>query len=407
MKRQAVPEDYREAVTAAVLDETAFVALTMKGRISEQLSWRMVTARPVMVKNRRHLQFSHFTAKQDITKNYEVEEAAAHLDELLALPFHSVQVQTVDENLNWQITKKGKAILHRSAAQATRQPDLAHDAVKNLPIPADQPDPFLQAVGIQSADCRIKADMQGKFAQINEFLKLLDHTGAFEQFEHTPLHILDCGCGSSYLTFAAYHYINHIKGIPAELVGVDVNEKLIAKSIASSEQMGLGDLCFVQSSIADYVPEVPPDIVLALHACDTATDDALAQGIRHEAGLILAVPCCHHHLNAQLEAAAPFQPVLRHGILKQRMADLLTDSFRALILRIMGYRTDVVQFVASEHTDRNLMIRAVKRTVPGERAFVEEYLALKAFWGVTPYLEILLGEAFTRWLENPAAVFSS
>src|SRR5690606_38976699 len=144
-------------------------------------------------------------------------------DELLALPFHSSQVQTVEEDLNWQITKKGKAILHRSKAQATRQPDLAHDAVKDLPRPADQPAPFLQAVGIQSADGRIKADMQGKFAQINEFLKLLDHTGALEQFEHTPLHILDCGCGSSYLTFAAYHYINHIKDIPAELVGVDVN----------------------------------------------------------------------------------------------------------------------------------------------------------------------------------------
>src|SRR5690606_29864063 len=109
----------------------------------------------------------------------------------------------------------------------------------------------------------------------------------------------------------------------------------------------------------------------------------------------------------QLEAVPPFQPVLRHGILKQRMADLLTDSFRALILRIMGYRTDVVQFVASEHTDRNLMIRAVKRTAPGEQVFVEEYLALKAFWGVTPYLETLLCEVFTRWLENPAAVFSS
>ena len=139
-------------------------------------------------------------------------------------------------------------------------------------------------------------------------------------------------------------------------------------------------------------------MVVALHACDTATDDALKQGIINQAGLILAAPCCHHDLNAQLGNVELFQPVLRHGILKQRLADMLTDSFRALILRIMGYKTDVIQFVSSEHTDRNLMIRAVRRTAPGEAAFVREYLDLKTFWGVTPYLETALGDVFTHYL---------
>ena len=135
-----------------------------------------------------------------------------------------------------------------------------------------------------------------------------------------------------------------------------------------------------------------PDIVLALHACDTATDEALYQGIVHEARLILCAPCCHHHLQEQLHTVAPLEAMFHDGILKHRLGDILTDTFRALILRILGYRADVVEFVAPEHTDKNLLIRAVRRTQKNQAAAIKEYQALKRFWGVTPYLETLLGE---------------
>jgi SAM-dependent methyltransferase len=391
-----MPDDYRALVTQLALDEAAFVQLIFKGKIAGDLPWRMVTVRPVEIKNRYHLQFSHFNAKQDVTKNYAGADAETHLSDMLALPFTTIQARTTTEDVTIQITKKGKAIVHRRPLDAARMQEFNHDAAKDVPIPADEPDPFLQAVGIMNAAGQIKADMRGKFAQINEFLKLLEHTNALDQFDHTPLRILDCGCGSSYLTFAVYHYLNHIRQLPAQLVGVDVNPTVVAKSAAHSEQLGLGsDVCFYQSPIIQYQPDAPPDIILALHACDTATDEALAQGIQCGAGLILAVPCCHHDMHQQLESVDLFQPIMRHGILKKRMADILTDSFRALILRIMGYKTDVIEFVSSEHTDRNLMIRAVNRTPPGERAFVEEYLSLKSYWGVTPYLEKLLGDSFT------------
>ena len=395
-----MPDDYRQMVKNRVLDDATFVQLTLKGKLEGGLPYRQVVARPVLIKNRRLLQFSHFTAKQDITKNYADSDAEMHLDELLALPFHNIQVRSTGEDLNVQITPKGKAIIHHDTPAESRQPQLAHDASKALPIPADKPDSFMQTIGIMGADGRVKANMQDKFAQINEFLKLLDHTGALETFDHSPVSILDCGCGSAHLTFAAYHYLNDLRGIPAALAGVDVNAKLMDKNNAYSGQLGLSeaDACFYTSAIADYVPQVPPDMVIALHACDTATDDALALGIRYGAGLILAAPCCHHHLHKQLQAVEPFQPVLRHGILKQRMADILTDTFRALILRILGYKTDVIEFISSEHTDRNLMIRAVRRAHPGDAEFVREYLDLKAFWGVTPYLETLLGEEFTVYL---------
>jgi SAM-dependent methyltransferase len=387
-------DDYRPLLKAAALDEASFVQMTLKGKMSDQLPWRMVVVRPVLLKNQRHLQVSHFDAKQDITKNYTLAEAEAKLDELLALPFSRIHLRATDEDMHVQITKKGKAIIHHEAANQHRQPELSHDAPKALPIPGDQPDPFLQTIGIMTHDGRIKADMQDKFAQINQFLTLLDHTNALNDFDHSPLHVLDCGCGSSQLSFATYHYLNHIRGIPATLDGVDVNAKLMDKSNGYSRELGLNDACFYASSIINYQPDVSPDIVIALHACDTATDEALALGITCGARIILAAPCCHHDLNKQLEAREPFQPVMRHGILKERLADILTDSFRALILRIMGYKTDVVEFVSSDHTGRNLLIRAVKRGKVDDPAALREYAELKTFWGVTPYLEKLLGEEF-------------
>jgi hypothetical protein len=392
-------DDYQQIIRAALQDPDSFVQLTCKGTISSSLPWRMVTARPVQIKNRPHIQFAHFDARQDITKNFEGAAVLQHVDELLRLPFQSILLKTQMEELQVQFSKKGRPILHRSAPERPHLVQTAHDRWKDWPIPATLPDPFLQQIGIQAADGRIKADMQDKFAQINEFLKLLDHTGMLTEFPAgQTLHILDCGCGSSHLSFATYHYLNHIRQIPATLSGVDTNEMLMTKSNRYSQELGLSDACFFTSAIVDFQPAAAPDMVLALHACDTATDEALALGVKQAAPLIMAVPCCHKHLQQQLESRVPFDPVLRHGILKQRFADILTDSFRALILRILGYKTDVVEFISSAHTGRNLLIRAIRRTEPGDAQFVEEYRALKAFWGVTPHLETLLGEALVPLL---------
>lgn len=402
-----VADNYKEEIKSRVLDEEQFVRLTMKGKIRDHTipcPWRQVIVRPVMIKNERHLQFSYFTDKQDFTRNYSGVEAVEKLDELLVLPLSILSVQSKGEDLLVQITKKGKAIIHRSTpASSKREPDLAHDVSKKLPLPADKPDAFLQTIGIMNEQGKVRPTMQAKFSQINEFLKLLDHTGELERLEKHPVQILDCGCGSAYLSLATYHYLNNICKIPARLVGVDVNETLIEKDNAHSEQLGFTDACFEKSAIRDYKPEIPPDIVLALHACDTATDEAIVQGIIWQSRLILCAPCCHHDLNQQLHTTGPqsFSPVLRHGILKQRMADILTDAFRALVLRIMGYATDVVEFVSSEHTDKNLMIRAVKRVNLDNAEFVQEYLALKEFWGVTPYIEKLLGERLTALESHP------
>jgi SAM-dependent methyltransferase len=388
--------EYKEQVKRLVLDEQIFVRFTMKGRPQDAgMLWRQVIVRPVLIKNERYLQFSYLSQKQDTTKNYRGEQASHKLDEILALPFNSLVVQSTMEDLRVQISPRGKVILrHDKASKGDCEIPLAHDVSKKLLLPADRPDSFLQATGIMDVQGRVRPSMQGKFSQINEFLKLLEHTGELEHFEKTPVHILDCGCGSAYLAFAVYYYLNNVRGITAHLTGIDTNATLIQKDNKQSEELGFSHACFQKSAIIDFVPQKSPNIVLALHACDTATDEAIYQGIVSESRLIMCAPCCHHHLHAQLRPVKPFTPVFQDGILKQRLSDILTDTFRALILRIMGYKTDVVEFVSPEHTDKNLMIRAVRRAQRDKARYLQEYLDLKSFWGVAPYLETLLGERF-------------
>ena len=224
---------------------------------------------------------------------------------------------------------------------------------------------------------------------------------ALEQLTASPLHVVDAGCGNAYLTFAFYYYLHDYLKKPTSLIGIDSRSDPLERHQEKIAQLGWSDLMFQATTIADFQPTFVPDIVLSLHACDTATDEALAQGIQWQSRLLVSVPCCHHHLQLQVEQQpfpVPFGPVLRHSILKERLGDILTDSLRVLILQIMGYQTDIIQFVSNEHTAKNLMIRAVKSQRPGNPYSIQEYKDLKAFWKVTPYLEQLLGEALKRHL---------
>lgn len=392
-------EQHIALLRARILDSQTFVRATLSGKQrGADLPWIRLVIRPVMLKSGRCLQFSYFDARQDITKNYAGDEAAARLDEALALPFSSFAVQSTNGDLHVQITKKGKAIIHESGGPQPRLPDLSHDHQKETPLPAAAPDPYLQAVGIMTHDGKIKAAMQNKFRQINKFLQLVGDTGELEQMGPGVVRVVDCGCGSAYLTFALFHYMTHVLKLQVELTGVDVNEKLLAEHAEKIASLGWGGLSFEAARIIDYEPGAPVDITVALHACDTATDEAIARGVQWNSRLIVCAPCCQHDLQVQLSrktAPTPFGPVMRHGLFFERMGDLLTDSFRVLLLRLMGYRVDVVEFVPSEHTPRNLMIRAVKTAQPGDPKILNEYLSLRDYWQVRPHLEKLLEKRLT------------
>lgn len=394
-----MPENYIPLLKQLILQTDTLVNATFNGsQKGKTCPWIKVLLRPVLIKGVRQVQFSYFDGQKDLTRNYAGPEIEAPLDELLALPFNSISLRTAAEKIRVQFTQKGKAILHRENVSPEQVPagPPAHDRPKNLLLPAHQPDPFLQAVGIMTAQGKIKADMQDKFRQINQFLQLIDHTADLRQLSpQAPLLVIDCGCGSAQLTFAAFHYLTHILNLPAQMIGVDLKKDLLKKRAEQAQALGWTDLRFEPCAIIDFVPPRPPDMVLALHACNTATDEALAQAITWGSKLIFSVPCCHHHLQAQLPTLAQTEnpahrPIFRQGILKERLGDILTDAFRAQILRLKGYRAEVVEFISSEHTAKNLMIRAEKIALPVEDRFVAEYRALKQEWGVTPYLETLL-----------------
>lgn len=396
--------NFLEEIKTRVLDEESFIEATFKGvRKGETIPWERVVLRPIVLKNGRFLQFSYFDDTQHIAKNYGAEEQAIQLDKLLHLPFKNYQVSDKHGRLLVQITKKGKPIVHREKAMSpVVLPSMKHDRTKKQMLPDDRPVPFLQEVGIMTKDGRVKASMRRKFRQINKFLELVDETIEKEGGER-PLRVVDFGCGNAYLTLAIYHYLSTIRQYPVDMVGIDIKSDLMNRHNETARRLGWSTLVFNSIPIEQYAPENPPDIVLALHACDTATDDALAQGIVHKSRYIFCAPCCHHHLQAQLNqqrTPAPFDPIMRHGIMKERLGDMLTDAFRALILRMMGYRTDIIEFVSTQHTPRNLMIRAVKTAQSGEPSAAEEYAALKQFWQVTPYLETLLEERSQFWVSN-------
>lgn len=385
--------DFRDDLRTHILNPDTFVQAVFKGQQrGASQPWRQVVVRPVLVQGARHLQISWLDETQDITKNFAEADAAAEVDAVLALPFRNWLVAGTNGRIHVQITKKGKAIVHREAVEQ-KAPDLRHNRRKDHLIPADQPLPFLQAVGIQTKDGRIRASMQRKFKQLNQFLQLVDDTADFSDFRERPLHVVDFGCGNAYLTFALTHYLTEIQGLAVTVDGVDVKEKLMARHNETAVSLDWPQVCFHPGTILAFEPDHAPDMVVALHACDTATDEALAQAVRHHSRFIYAAPCCHAHLQQQLQqrqSPPPFPPLTRHGILKERLGDLLTDTFRALILQMLGYQTDIVEFISPEHTDKNLLIRAVKRYEPGYVPAIAEYRALKEFWGVRPYLETLL-----------------
>jgi SAM-dependent methyltransferase len=339
-----------------------------------------------MLRGEPHWQFSYYDDRKHVAKNFAAAELEAKVAQLLLYQFGGIHLETTEESIDVHTTKKGQVNVGRKTVANAGPAVESHNRVKDVPLPEGKADPLLETMGILAADGKVKSGMRAKFTQVNEFLKQLKHalTDAGLMNLGRELVILDCGCGSSYLTLAAHHYLNDILNVPAKLLGIDVNEEVIRKSTAKAHTLGAGEVTFQLGRIGSV--DVQPDVVLALHACDTATDDALIQAVKSGAKLILSVPCCHRHLNKQIESDV-LRPMLRHGILRERTADILTDSFRALLLRIAGYRTDVFEFISSEATARNLMIRAVGGAPANDPAFVKEYEGLKAFWGVTPYLD--------------------
>lgn len=375
-------------VRGLLLDSGALVRAVAAGRRHGRPApaWRRVELRPVQVRDARRLQQVCYDDRQAFTSNLDYpDEAAAGVDALLAQPFGNWHVDTAAETLQLRVTKKGKVLLHRSRREAPAPvPAPAHDRVKNRLI--DPGDPLFGVLGADAAKRR----------QVDAFLRLLAPT-LDAVADRDPLHVVDLGCGNAYLSFAAHRYLTQQRG-SARLTGVDIRDAARARNNAIAVELGAADVSFVAGTIADAALD-PGDLVLALHACDTATDEALARAVQWEAPVLVAAPCCHHETAAAIRAAGPPEPyglIGKHGILRERMADVLTDSLRATLLRLLGYRVDVVEFISSEHTARNVAIRAVRTGGAVDPDLVEQYRQLTGAWGLRPKLAELLSAELTQ-----------
>ncbi len=257
---------------------------------------------------------------------------------------------------------------------------------------------MLQRLGIAARNGAIRASMRGKYNQINAFLREID-TLLPPEPPPRRYEIVDCGAGLAYLSLAACCYLRYGRGFDVGVTGIERDGELVAKSNQTAADLALSDsVRFLQLDLESCSLEVRPDLLLALHACDDATDAAIARGVEWQAGAILAAPCCQHELQRQIVSRGPMRALLRHNILRERQADLLTDACRAQLLRILGYRVQVVEFVAFADTARNIMLRATAGVRAGESGAVADYLALRDFWQIEPALERMLAPQLKEWL---------
>ena len=327
-----------------------------------------VQMRPVAIKGRLYFQAEEFSGKKAFHKNLEKEEAAVYIREALENQFRQMELKSALGTAYVLVSKKGKMtvkVKESGKTGARKLEDLDHNRKKQYLLEEGVPVPFLMDLGVMTPSGQVIRSQYDKFRQINRFLEFIEDILPKLDKNKTN-RIIDFGCGKSYLTFAMYYYLKEKMGYPVRITGLDLKEDVIETCSNLSRKYGYEEgLDFSCGDIAGYEGENQVDMVVTLHACDTATDYAMAKAVRWGAKVILSVPCCQHELNSQIENSL-MAPIFRYGIIKERMAALYTDALRAEILEHMGYRTQILEFIDMEHTPKNLLIRAVYQGTPKE-----------------------------------------
>ena len=421
MEKGELDKSLAEEIRARVLADGGFVKITQslrRGGAKVRISMR-----PVVIGGEKKFQAEMDDAGQVRVKNFGPNGAAEGLDEIIAQRgARELHLVTATGDLHVRVTRKGRVLVSRSG-RLDRPPagPRPHDREKKGPLDSFDSSALLRAVGISDGSGAIRASMRGKYDQINEFLRAAEALVA--DGDGKALDIVDCGCGKAYLTLALREWLVYAKGYSgARVCGIDRREDVIASARAAAARLDAsGSAFFIRADLFSDIraprpgeapagtdegaasPVLPfrPGMVVSLHACDTATDEALAKAVEWKAPYILSAPCCQHEL--QKTIASPgnaFAGVMRHGILRERLADILTDAFRAQILRILGYSAQVSEFVSREATARNIMIRAAYSVKPGQARAVSEYLELRDYWNVKPWLETRLAERLAPLLSR-------
>ena len=351
-----------------------------------------VKVRPMLIRGALVFQAEEFTKTQAFHKNLGAQELKSYLSDMLSGTFKQAEVLSELGSATVLVSKKGtmtvKTRKNPPAKMQAGETKLQHNRQKRYVIPEGHPVPFLVDLGVQTQDGRIVKSRYDKFRQINRFLEFIEDI--LPKLDKTRENvIIDFGCGKSYLTFAMYYYLHEMKGYPIRIIGLDLKKDVISHCGKLAEHYGYDNLKFYHGDIASYEGVDHVDMVVTLHACDTAPDYALEKAVRWGAKVILSVPCCQHELNKQMKNDL-MEPVLHYGLIKERMAALYTDALRAELLEQQGYRTQILEFIDMEHTPKNILLRAVYEGKPKHNE--KEIQQILEFLQIEPTLYQILGK---------------
>ena len=317
-----------------------------------------VKIRPIMLKGTLVFQATETVGAQVFHQNYQKEEVISKIVAYLEEDFRQMEITATFMQATVLISKKGKVTIKKKKLQTEKQVDLSHNKAKKYILQEGVIVPFLVDLGVQTKEGKIVRSNYDKFRQINRYLEFIaDIMPSLPQ--DRCINIIDFGCGKSYLTFALYYYMKILYKKEIQVIGLDLKEKVIEDCNALAIRYGYDKLKFVTGDVSTYTGEGKVDMVVTLHACDTATDYAIEKAVKWGAKVIFTVPCCQHEVNAQI-ANEELQPMLKYGLIKERMSALITDAIRANLLEEMGYQVQVMEFIDMEHTPKNILIRAIK-----------------------------------------------
>lgn len=352
-----------------------------------------IKVRPLFHKEKLMFQIETFRNHQAFHRNAGPEEACGLLLEAME-NMRQMQMETAEQLYTVLVSKKGKVTIKKKVLERGRKEiDLSHDRKKHYILEEGTPVPFLKDLGVMTKEGKVVRSKFDKFRQINRFLEFIEDILP-ELDRNRELTILDFGCGKSYLTFAMYYYLHERKGYDVRIIGLDLKKEVIAQCSQLGRKYGYEKLTFLEGDIAGYTGAERVDMVVTLHACDTATDHALAKAVGWNAKVILSVPCCQHELNGQIVCDV-LEPVFKYGLIRERMAALVTDALRAEYLEREGYDVQVLEFIDMEHTPKNILIRAVRKNHMKYHAGTkkqEELAQLEALLQISPTLQELLKE---------------
>ena len=372
-----------------IADPSKLVRIVLSGRRRNMtVPFERIDIRPVLIKGAITLQVAQNDGRITTTKNIEANSFDANT--YLEMGYANILVEHTEGALTIRITKKGDAQVHEE--KGAREQNLEHDRKKSRLL--DASDPFLIEVGISDAEGRVKPTKADKYLQVEEFLRLLVPTlnSAIEAKQianpttEKPLVIADLGCGNAYLTFAVHQYLKSI-GMPVHVIGIDIKPESLKRNNEIAKKLKIEKTIEFKAEAIEQTSLQTCDVAIALHACDTATDDAIAWAVNAAAKLLLIAPCCQHDLQTQMsQVPEPWNLLTKHGLMKERLGDLMTDALRAQILKLVGYRSEVIEFIGGEHTPRNIMIRAVLTSAKADPKELETYKKMLSDWQIDPAL---------------------